>query len=264
MFLFLSKLLPIFLYPLGLTCVLMAVAMVTFWRRPRWAAMAIALSLFLLLFASNGWVANGFARSLEWQYIPEGEIPTAEAIVVLGGATKSATAPRPWVDVNEAGDRILYGAYLYRQGKAPRLILSGGRIDWRGGGAPESSDMAEIAQVMGVPNTAILQDPDSLNTYENAVNVKEILTQQNINGPILLVTSAMHMPRSRLIFQKQGIDIIPAPVDFLVSEQEVEELTHSPQSILLNILPDADRLEMTTRALKEYLGMFIYRLRGWL
>jgi uncharacterized SAM-binding protein YcdF (DUF218 family) len=262
MSLFLSKLLPLFVYPLGLSCVLLLVALGLVWWRPRLAAIPIALALVLLLLGSNGWVAHWLARSLESQHIPTAELPKADAIVVLGGCTKSAFPPRPWVEVSDEGDRVLYAAKLYRDGKAPRVILSGGRIDWYGSGPPESADMAELLAVMGVPRSAILQDPTSLNTYENGVNVKKILDAQGMRR-ILLVTSAMHMPRSLLIFKRLGIEATPAPADFLVSEQDQRELRGSTEAVLLNLLPEADRLRQTTRALKEYIGILVYRLRGW-
>ncbi|MGG6296211.1 YdcF family protein [Leptolyngbya sp. AN02str] len=264
MFLYLSKLLPLFIYPLGLACVLLVLAMLSlWWKRPGWTAGCIALALALLLLGGNGWVATRLTRSLEWQNLPPENLPTAEAIVVLGGATKPKIPPRPWVDVMESGDRILHGARLYQQGKAPLVIMSGGRIYWKGGGPPESSDMAELAMALGVPRSVILEDTTSLNTYENAVNVKAILEQQGINR-VLLVTSAMHMPRSLKIFQKQGIEAIPAPTDFLVAQQDLEEVGNSLEAVLLNLLPDADRMQQTSRALKEYIGLVIYRLRGWL
>lgn len=217
----------------------------------------------MLLVASNSWVANSLVRSLEWQQLPPKALPRADAIVILGGATKSAFPPRPAVDLSESGDRVLYGAQLYREGKAPLIIASGGRIDWRGGGPSESADMAAILKTIGVPSTAILQDSSSLNTYQNAVNVKKIMNERGIRR-VLLVTSAMHMPRSLRIFQRQGIEAIPAPTDFLVSEQDVKEPNSSLQATVLSLAPDTDRLEKTTLALKEYIGMVVYRLRGWL
>ena len=165
--------------------------------------------------------------------------------------------------MTDAGDRVLYGARLYLAGKAPLLILSGGRISWRDGGPPESADMAEIAQLMGVPADAILQDPTSLNTYQNAVNVKKILQDRGLNR-ILLVTSAFHMPRSLLIFKKQGVDAIPAATDFFVSEQNLKAIDLSPQARTLNLLPDASKLNQVSKVMKEYIGLGVYRLRGWL
>jgi uncharacterized SAM-binding protein YcdF (DUF218 family) len=183
--------------------------------------------------------------------------------VVLGGATKSAFFPRPTVDLNEAGDRVIYAAQLYLQKKAPVIVLSGGRIDWRGSGSSESGDMAKVLSSIGIPAEALVQEPESLNTYQNAVNVKKVLESRGIRR-VLLVTSAMHMPRSLLIFKRQGIDAIPAPTDFLVSEGELQELSSSPKSAILNLLPSVDNLEMLTAAIKEYVGIIAYGLRGWL
>jgi uncharacterized SAM-binding protein YcdF (DUF218 family) len=263
MFLYLSKLLPLFFYPLGLMSISLIVALVTLWKRPRIAAIAISLALTLLLVCSNAWVAKSLVRSLEWQYLPPNPVPNAEAIVVLGGATKSAYPPRPTVDLSETGDRVIYAAQLYRQNKAPIIILSGGRIDWRGGGESESADMANVLTSIGIPSEVIVQEPDSLNTYQNAVNVKKILESRGI-GQVLLVTSAMHMPRSIQIFQRQGINAIAAPTDFLVSQGELQELSSTPKAAILNLLPDSNNLQQFTSALKEYIGSFVYSWRGWL
>lgn len=241
----------------------MVVALILWWQYSRWLPVPIFFALVILLVSSNNFVANSLVQTLEWQHIPKTELPQAQAIVILGGTTRSAAKPRPEVDLREQGDRILYGAQLYRQGKAPVVIASGGRIPWRGGGAPESADMAEILKLLGVPESAIMQDPTSLNTYENAVNVKQILAKRGINQ-VLLVTSAMHMPRALQIFLRQGIEAIPAPTDFLVTELELEEPKVSPQATLLSLLPTADQLDKTTRVIKEYIGTVVYRLRGWL
>lgn len=263
MFLYLSKLLPLFFYPLGLASVSLVVALVTFSKKPRIARIAIALALTLLLFCSNAWVAKYLVRSLEWQNIPLAQIPTAEAIVVLGGATKSAFPPRPGVDLSESGDRVIYAAQLYRQKKAPIIILSGGRIDWRGSGSSESADIADVLTSIGIPSQVLVQEPNSFNTYENAVNVKKILDSRGIRR-VLLVTSAIHMPRSLKIFQRQGIDAIPAPTDFLVSQGELRELGSTPKGAILNLLPDTENIHQFTNAIKEYVGTFVYKLRGWL
>lgn len=258
MFLFLSKLLPLFIYPIGFSCICLIVTLFTFYKRPRVAQVSIALALTVLLLGSNGWVADALVRSLEQQNVPTGKLPKADAIVVLGGATRAATAPRPWVDVSEAGDRPLYAAYLYQRQQAPLIVLSGGRVDWKDGGPSEAEDMAQLIEAMGVPAKAIRQERTSLNTYQNAVNVKPILEAEEIDQ-FLLVTSAMHMPRSLAIFRKQGMNAIAAPTDFLIVPEE-----SSLESFLLNLFPDASNMKRTTLALKEYIGLCIYKLRGWL
>lgn len=262
MFLFLSKLLPLLVYPLGLAWVLLMVAILAFWKRPRLAATSVGLAFLVLGLGSNPLLAGWLVRSLERQFMPPPALPQAAAIVVLGGATKPALPPRPWVDLSEAGDRILYGAQLYQAGHAPQIILSGGRIGWSGAETSEAAEMATVIRSMGVPDAALIQEPRSRNTYENAVNVKTILASQNLQGPVLLVTSAMHMPRSLRIFKHLGIAAVPAPTDFQVTDLDLQP--EGPQAFLLALLPDSGSLQLLTSALKEYLGLIVYWLRGWL
>ncbi|WOD38782.1 YdcF family protein [Nodosilinea sp. E11] len=264
MFLFLSKLLPLLIYPLGLACGLLVVALVCVKRRPQWATAAIALALALLLVSSNRWVATGMMRSLEWRYPDTVDLPTAEAIVVLGGAIHPQLSPRPWIEVAEEGDRVLHGARLYLAGRAPLLVFSGGRITWgQHQRRSEAADMAELAEALGVPASAILIEPDSLNTFENALNTKALLANLGIER-ILLVTSAMHMPRSLAIFKKQGFDVTPAPADFHVVQDPLDVEMRTWQGRTLSLVPQTENLHYLTRALKEYLGIGIYWLKGWL
>jgi uncharacterized SAM-binding protein YcdF (DUF218 family) len=262
-FLFLSKLLPLFLYPLGLSCLLLLLALILSWKKPKLVPFPMALALILLLVASNSAVSEALMGSLEGRIPPLKEAPTADAIVILGGATKSAIKPRTMVDVNEHGDRLFYGAQLYKEEKAPLIILAGGRFDWYGKSNPESTDMAELLQILGVPPSAMIEDPLSLNTYQNALNVQKILEHKGINR-ILLVTSAFHMYRALLIFQKLGIEAIAAPTDFFVVQPDTTIVKPTIEGFILDLLPDAHRLSMTTLAIKEYIGIEIYRLKGWL
>lgn len=264
MFIFLSKLIPLLIYPLGLSCLLLILAMVWLWKTPRRSLFAIAAVLLILFCSSNPLIAATLVKTLEWRYLPLDPVPSAEAIVVLGGSTRPQSPPRPWVEVQEAGDRILYGVKLYQDGLAPLIVFSGGRIHWKDAAErSEAEDMTEIAQLMGVPERNILREDESLNTYQNAVNTAQILRQRQINT-ILLVTSAIHMPRSVAIFKKQGFDVIPAPTDYWVSAESLAAMRGMSLGTFINVLPDTEALDFFTRALKEYIGLAIYRLRGWL
>ena len=258
--LFLSKLLPLFIYPIGLSCILLMIAIVLiFKRRSRRALIPMGLALVILAISSSGWFSTMLVRSLEQQYLPK-ELEPAQAIVLLGGATGSQLAPRPWVDITDEGDRVLHAAKLYREGKAPLIIPTGGRIAWRGPGDSEASDMSQLLQTMGVPESAIVLEPNALNTYENAVNVQTILNERKIEN-FLLVTSAAHMPRSMMIFRKLGMNPIAAPTDY--TRTDLESKITGPQDLTLGLLPDAEFLRDTNRAIKEYIGILVYRLKGW-
>jgi uncharacterized SAM-binding protein YcdF (DUF218 family) len=263
MFLFLSKLIPVFFYPIGLISLLLIVTLGMLWKKSKRTPAVISTALLILLISSNSWTSHWLVQSLEWQNIPPGELPTADAIVVLGGGTRSAAYPRPDVDFTDAGDRVWYGANLYRAGKAPKIIVSGGRIDWQSNSNPEAEDLTKLLIKMGVPQTDIIPEGRSLNTRDNAVYTKEILQQNNFKT-ILLVTSAMHMPRSMAIFKKVDINAIAAPTDYRISQQEIDQPNRQIESVILALLPNEADLSLTTSALREYIGIWVYRLKGWL
>lgn len=264
MFVFLSKFLPPLVYPLGLAVILLVGALV-FTRKAKLHNALIITAILLLLIGSNRWFAYTLARSLEWQYLPQENIPQADVIVVLGGGTESAQYPRPTVEINSAGDRVLYAAYLYKEGKAPAILVSGGNIVWLGGRTmTPAQEMAEILMMMGVPEEDIWLQPESQNTQEDAAYSAQMLKEKGAER-VLLVTSAMHMPRSVALFRHLGIEVIPAPTDYTVTQSGWENmLSFDPQAFLVNLLPNASSLSLSTNALKEYLGLFVYGLRGWL
>lgn len=262
MFVFLSKFLPLFVFPLGLACLLLALALL--WRRGRRAV--IVLALVLLWVGSNRYVAYALIRSLESRYPPLAGPADAEAIVVLGGGTRGSDPPRPMTEVNEAGDRLLYAARLYHDGAAEIVVVTGGSIEWLTpeGVGPEAGDMSALMQLLDVPPEALWLEAESRNTYENALYTRQLLDEVSLNN-ILLVTSAMHMPRSAPLFEAQGLRVTPAPTDFLVPDGEWRHLWRGgPTATIINLLPNAEYLVYTSRALKEYIGLFVYGLRGWL
>jgi uncharacterized SAM-binding protein YcdF (DUF218 family) len=262
MFFFLSKFLPPFIYPLGLAC-LLVIAALLLTRRRRWQQACLLLALGLLWLGGNRWVSLELARSLEWRYLPPEEIPQADAIVLLGGGTLPAEYPRTLVEVGEAGDRVIYAAWLYNQGKAEHILSSGGLADWSSRQRTPAEDMQFLLEMMGVPPDAIWLQPDSLNTLEDALFSARILREQGAEK-ILLVTSATHMPRSVRLFEAQGFEVIPAPTDFVVTQSAEKEAGQSDwRAHLINLLPSAENLALTTKVLKEYIGIFVYDLRGW-
>lgn len=264
MFLYLSKLLPPFIYPAGLVTILILVALFTS-RHPKWQRISLLLALGVLFVAGNSWVSDSLLRSLEWRYIPQADIPQGEAIVLLGGGTMAADFPRPMVEFNSAGDRVLYAARLYHQGKADYILVSGGSIEWLNENDTNAAqEMASLLEFLMVPEDAIWLEPDSRNTHENAVNTHAILEPMGIDR-IILVTSAVHMPRSVALFERLGFDVIPAPTDYRVTKTDLDRLrSPNPAVQLLNLIPSAENLAQTSGVLKEYIGLFIYRLRGWL
>ena len=106
----------------------------------------LIVSLLILFLAGNRWVSTSLARSLEWRYPPLPAGQQAPVIIVLAGGTEPLEPPRQTVELNGAGDRVLYAAHLYRQGAAPLLLLCGGDIPWMDtSAASPAEDMQDSA-----------------------------------------------------------------------------------------------------------------------
>lgn len=264
MFIFLSKLLPLFVYPLGLACLLLLLALTIRHRHKLRAGLIIAAILILWLSSTTGF-STLLARSLEYRYPSQEDYPIADVAVVLGGGTEPAVSPRNSVEVNSAGDRVLYAAQLYNEGKAGKLLLSGGEIAWLNeGSTTPADDMASLLTSIGIPQEALILETESKNTYENALYAKQILGTLAVDR-ILLVTSALHMPRAVALFEKQGLEVIPVPVDYSITDGAAPADGASRLQVkLIDIIPQSGNLSLTTNALKEYLGYFVYKLQGWL
>ena len=112
--------------------------------------------------------------------------------------------------------------------------------------------MSSLLQEWGLPASTILTEEKSVNTHQNATMSFEVLSARKIRR-IILVTSAIHMPRAVATFRKAGFEVIPAPADFYTGWGE--DYTHW--------IPDAGSLTGTELALHEWVGLWVYRHRGW-
>lgn len=256
---FLYSLLLTLLDPV-LTSSVLLVAGVLATGYPALRRLCFGLALALLLVCGNRWVVGAMLRSLERQHLPPNPIPQADAIAVLGGGTTPRLRPRPTVEVDDSGDRVLYAAELFRRGHAPQIVVSG---DVSTGGIaprPASEDMAELLGMLGVPASAIVLERKARNTHDHAVYMCPLFRERNIRR-VLLVTSAVHMPRSLGVFRQgcASIDYIPAPTDFLAPESELVPWYRQ----VAGLLPSSRALLHFSASAHEYVGLFYYRLRGW-
>jgi len=246
----LSKILPIFIYPIGLT--ILIVFLVALIARRRSATLLAILAIAVLWISGTGVFADRLLRPLEEAFPPTpiASSPNADAIVVLGGGTGEVLTATNTVDLGEASARVFHAAQLYKAGKAPLVAVAGGAAENE---QPEAVAMSQLLIAFGVPEQAILQENQSRNTWQNTLNSKAILQPHNVNR-VLLVTSAFHMRRALAVFRAAGIDASPAATDYRAIES-----THSYR----DWLPDARALYKSTYAIKEHIGLLVYRWRGW-
>ncbi|MBK8509218.1 MAG: YdcF family protein [Candidatus Competibacteraceae bacterium] len=252
--LLLLKILSQLAYPLAASWLLAAGGGFLLWRnRRRTGGWLLALALTWLWLWSTPAFSDWICITLEQRYppIPIENLPVADAIVVLGGATQSVRPPkRIYPDLDASADRIVHTARLFRAGKAPLIIASGGNLPSSKRADSEAAIMAELLQELGVPASAILPEMHSRTTRENFDYTLPILHRLGAHR-ILLVTSALHMPRALALFNSVDLEVTPAPTDF-----EAPRTTWRFQ----RWLPDARALNYSSRALKEYLGLLINQL----
>ena len=255
----LGKVLTQLAYPLCLALGLVAIALVQLARR-RLSAVRLCLVAALLLLVPPSVPACSFhlRNWLETRYRPVAPeaAPRAGAIVLLGGAIAPPHPPYYWTDLNGAVDRIFHAARLWRAGKAPIVVSSGGGGPYIGGPQTPSEAMADVLVELGVSRDAIVLEKQSRNTYENALYSKQLLDERGIRD-VLVVTSASHMLRALAVFRSLGLHAIPAPTDY----EGGGAIDYTWPTVWI---PDAGALVGTGMAMKEYLGIAVYTLRGWI
>tara|TARA_R110002110_G_C13470513_1_gene720866 strand:- start:106023 stop:106733 length:711 start_codon:yes stop_codon:yes gene_type:complete len=223
-------------------------------RKYKLAGSSLAIGVALLYLCSTAFVADSMMGWLERDYPPRSmaQTPRADGILLLGGAMRGDVQPlAELADLNQQADRLVHAVALYRAGKAPFIMLTGGSAS---DARTEAEMMRDILHVMGIPPEALVLETASLDTHDNAVLSAALIRERNWQR-VLLVTSSWHMPRAVALFKAQGIDVIPAPTDH-------QRLQGS--SVLPDWLPSVSSLSRTTYALHELLGYLVYRWRGWL
>ena len=241
--LFLNKLLPAFVLPIGLVAALMLLAA---WKKTRWAAL---LACFALLAASTGVVGNALLRLLEESYPARsiGSLPEADAVLVLGGIMSPAKDAGFVPEWSEAVERFNAGVEITRRDKARVLLFTG---DTRGS---EGTALQREALERGVPRerTAVIGAVG--NTADEAAQLKKYAAQHGLKR-VVLVTSAWHLPRAMRQFKGAGVELIPFPVDYRGLANR--------QLPYLDWIPNAGSLGKTEMALRECYGMAFYALFG--
>lgn len=194
---------------------LLAVGVALLWTRWRRAGRTLAttMTIVIVLFAVTP-LAMIFVRPLEDRF-PHPDLTTAPTgIIVLGGAMdEGVTRARKTPALNDAAERLTEPVALLRRFPDARLVFSGGSGRLTPAAWTESDVARMLWQSLGVPDQRMSFEDRSRDTWENAVFTKE-LVKPKPGERWLLVTSAMHMPRSVGIFRKIGFDVVPYPVDY--------------------------------------------------
>ena len=260
---FLSKLLPQLIYPLGLGLLLQLIAICG--HKRRWALPLSITGWLVIAMPAMPVVSNALLRQLEDQAaaLTPKTIPQADAVLVLGGGIRPAPPHGLGIEMKEAGDRLLCGWRLWKNGKAPVLITSGAAvsIDADNQTPPEAELSQRLANELGVPQSAILTNSTARTTGEEAQLVNQLAAEKGWTN-LILVTSAFHMPRALASFQQQSkLTVTPVACDYRLAHRPRHQ-AFTLQTFIIDLIPNSHSLQQTTQVLKEHLGLLVYKLRG--
>lgn len=221
-----------------------------------WILVALSL-VWLWLWGTPAWtrvVGQNLERDFldaDRRIVAAVDYPVCDAIVDLGGGCGARTNMYDGVLLNAAADRAYFSALLWKAGKAPIIIASGSGL--------ELADKV-FMQDIGVPEEAIVVENEAMNTEGNAKFVERLVKSRvdekdtEVHKPkVLLVTSAWHMKRSLLMFNKyaRDIEVVPAPCDF--------ETIRVDGFAMSDLLPDSGSFECNCRYYHEWLGIWGYK-----
>jgi len=243
---YLHKLLPLIVSPLGLLISLMLLALLLRRQWPIYWAVLIVLVCSFPLTARSVWVG----LESEYQYQPPTTLPKADAVLVLSGMLGGFETEDGYVTEWGDPDRFFVGVQLVKLGKADRLIFTRGQMPWSES-PPEGEMLKQKALEMGVSPDQILLTSIVSNTAEESLAVKELMAEYGLTK-IILVTSCFDLPRAKLLFDKAGVDTYPYPTDFRAASRDVT---------WLDFIPSADAFRNTSNGIREYIGRFYYWLK---
>lgn len=254
-----TRVIESFVLPPGILLLAIATGLLLRRRRPVTATTLAWGALFGLYLLSIPAVAVPLIATLEhrWPALSEAQLeqPAARAIVVLAGGRKP-NAPEYGGDDTVSHlslTRLRYAAWLQQRTGLP-IMISGGVV-FAEHREPEALLMARVLE-REFQIDDVQTEGASKTTRENALRIREQLEMRGLDR-IYLVTHAFHMPRAVASFRAAGIEVIPAPTAFTGG------LAWQP-GWPLDYLPQTSSLNTSYLALREYAGMFWYRIANLL
>jgi uncharacterized SAM-binding protein YcdF (DUF218 family) len=210
----------------------------------------------MLYFFSNKFLFNETVRKWEG---PKTEsistLGTFDIGIVLGGFSSYDSITRRY-QLNESGDRIWQALYLYKTGKVKKLLITGGSGSILHKTETEADKAAQYLLKMGVFEKDLIIETNSRNTRENAVESAKIINSVHPDARCLLITSAFHMKRSMGCFTKVHLDVTPYKTDFISKRRNWD-----PDNLLL---PKPESLMGWEKIIKEFVGIYAYKLAGYM
>ncbi|MFK8075894.1 MAG: YdcF family protein [Granulosicoccus sp.] len=206
--------------------------------------------------ASAPILVNPQVNFLEKQHDREEPCAASSHIVLLSGGVSSRARSADQFDrmSNATFVRATEAYKIISEEPDAKLIISGGKLYE----VAEAQVIGNYLESLGVPEERIILEEESRNTYENALNVAAILANEDVQGPVRLVSSAMHMHRAmgsfKLALSDTDISVCPVSVDFL----------GLPNIQFYGWVPQVTALKKFDHLIHEVVALLVYKLKGWI
>jgi uncharacterized SAM-binding protein YcdF (DUF218 family) len=252
MFFFLSKTITYLILPFSLVWLFLLQSIIHTKRRKLYSIFGFGL---LTIFSLPAGVHWAFSR-YEYPISPIENVSFHRLGIVLGGAGHVFEADTNRIFLNASANRVLDAVQLYKMGKIEKIVYTGGAGNLMGKKLSEAVYIHKFLKQMGIPDSAILMEKASRNTYENALFTRNLLKKENLaSASKLLITSGYHMKRSMACFEKQGLKCTPFSTE--------PKLSNRPYAFDA-FLPNAESFMLWNTLLHEWIGMISYKAAGYI
>lgn len=250
MFFILSKILLFLINPAFWIGLLLAWSFIT--KKHRRKKILRITSLVLFIIFTNPFLFNVCVRAWQPGPVQLSEGKKFSAAILLGGVMMNDRSERSYFGPD--ADRFVQTTKLYHTGLVSHIVVSGGSGSLLKKEPMEADQLKEQLLMQGIPDSAIILENRSRNTYENAVFTKQILDSLNLPPPYVLVTSAIHVPRAKSAFKKAGLEVIIYPSAYKQIDTDKSWDDY--------IVPSPALLSGWSFFLKEVVGLTVYRWTG--
>jgi uncharacterized SAM-binding protein YcdF (DUF218 family) len=250
MFFYLSKILTFLISPTVIILGVLMLALIV--KKPALRRKLLIASLGLLLFFSNPFIINVLLKYWEPKSNMDKRKVYDAGIVLSGFMSRDKESGS--ISFGEGADRLTEGLILYRKGRIKTILISGGSGSLVDDTRESILAKAFLIENCGVPDSVILIDTVSRNTYENAIETKKIMDAEGFRS-VVMITSTWHMRRAQGCFKKVGLDVDIHPIDGMYLGQGF-----TPYDL---IIPNTSNIVRWETLMHEIAGIITYKLHGY-
>ena len=255
MFFILSKILAFLIAPYTWLFFGLIYLLKKLWNTPykKWV---LGFTIFMYVI-SNSFLVDEVVRA--WEYCDDDiylKDTKYDLAIVLGGMGR-IDERQDRFDFSQSGDRLFQTLELYHKQRVKKLLITGGSGSISKPHHREAVYIKKYLENINIPDSNIIIENNSKNTYENAIFTKRVLDSIHFKGSILLVTSSFHMRRSLAIFEKAGYkNVTPFVTNKITGIRKVE--------FDYCFIPNIEAIFNLNLVLHEIVGYATYKLKGYL